>query len=235
MEPKGKLNHQKAGSYLKDMVYGANDGIVTTFAVVAGVAGASLDPVIVILLGLANLLADGFSMAASSFLASRSERDVVSREREVENWEVANMPAGEEKEIKEILNQKGYAGEDLDKMTALVVKNKKFWIDLMMSEELGLGSVESGRPFKGAAVTFLSFVVAGFAPLVPFFSAGIVENAFLISAASAGLLFFAVEASRAIFTKRTWYWSGFEMFFVGGLAASIAYAVGFLIRSLIGY
>lgn len=228
------MNHKKASSYLKDMVYGANDGIVTTFAVVAGVAGASLDPVVVILLGAANLLADGFSMAASSFLASRSERDVFSREREVENWEVANEPAGEEKEIKEILSKEGYSGVDLDQMTALVVKNKKFWIDLMMREELGLGSVEGFRPLKGAAVTFLAFVVAGFAPLIPFFSASTQENAFMVSAISAGVLFFAIGASRAIFTSRSWYFSGLEMFLIGGIAAAIAYGVGFFIRALIG-
>ncbi|MBI5787016.1 MAG: VIT1/CCC1 transporter family protein [Candidatus Niyogibacteria bacterium] len=233
MDKNGEMSHQKAASYLKDAVYGANDGIVTTFAVVAGVAGASLDPVVIILLGAANLLADGFSMAASSFLASRSESDVFAREREVESWEVANRPAGEEKEIKEILAQKGYAGEDLDKLTSLVIKNKKFWIDLMMKEELGFGVVESARPFKGALTTFLAFVTAGFVPLLPFFFSFGFQSNFLFSALFSGALFFVIGAMRAIFTRKAWYWSGFEMFFVGGLAATIAYAVGFLIKGLI--
>ncbi|MBI1957094.1 MAG: VIT1/CCC1 transporter family protein [Candidatus Niyogibacteria bacterium] len=86
--PNGRI-HSKTGKYLKDVVYGANDGIVTTFAVVAGVAGASLSPVVVILLGLANLFGDGFSMAASSFLAYRSERDFYRKEK-TSHWEAEN-------------------------------------------------------------------------------------------------------------------------------------------------
>src|SRR3989344_8810892 len=80
----------KTGKYLKDAVYGANDGIVTTFAVVAGVAGAALSPITVLLLGIANLLADGFSMAASSFLAYRSERDFYRKENNSRAWESEN-------------------------------------------------------------------------------------------------------------------------------------------------
>lgn len=226
--------HKKIASYLKDIVYGANDGLVTTFAVIAGVAGASLDPIVVVFLGMANLLADGFSMAASSFLASRSEGDVFYSEREVEHWEVSHKPEAEVEEIKEILAKKGYHGEDLIQMTALVTKNKKFWIDLMMGEELGLAPVGEARPLNGATITFFAFVIAGFMPVLPFFFIYSDGSAFWISSAVAGAMFFIVGASRSIFTKRAWFWSGLEMFLIGGLAASIAYGVGFLIRALVG-
>ena len=166
-------------------------------------------------------------------MASSSERDVFNREREVERWEVANEPAGEESEMRGILAEKGYADEDLDKLTSLIIKNKKFWIDLMMKEELGFGVVESARPFKAAFITFLSFVIAGFVPLVPFFFVSSLENIFLFSALASGALFFVIGAMRTIFTRKAWHWSGLEMFFVGGLAAAIAYAVGFLIKALI--
>ncbi len=231
LEPK----HKKAAAYLKDMVYGANDGLVTTFAVIAGVAGASLDPVVVVFLGMANLLADGFSMAASSFLATRSESDVFHREREVEHWEVAHKPEAEEGEIREILAKKGYSGADLDQMTGLVTKNKKFWVDLMMGEELGLTPVGEAKPLKGAVTTFLAFVLAGFMPVLPFFFIRADDGAFWVSAILAGAMFFAVGALRTIFTRRAWFWSGLEMFFVGGLAALISYGVGFLIRAVISY
>ena len=225
--------HKKIASYLKDIVYGANDGLVTTFAVIAGVAGASLDPVIIVFLGLANLLADGFSMAASSFLASRSESDVFYSEREVEHWEVSHKPDIEEGEIRDILAKKGYLGADLDQMTALVIKNKKFWIDLMMGEELGLAPVGEARPLKGATITFFAFVLAGFMPVLPFFFIYSDVSAFWISSAVAGAMFFIIGASRSVFTKRKWLWSGLEMFLIGGLAAFISYAVGFLIRAVI--
>lgn len=228
-----ELKHQRVAFYLKDMVYGANDGLVTTFAVIAGVAGAGLEPVIIVFLGLANLFADGFSMAASSFLASRSEGDVFHREKAVEYWEVANRPASEEAEIKEILSKKGYGGEDLDQMVGLVTKNKKFWIDLMMHEELGLSPVDTVRPLKGAVVTFFAFVVAGFMPVIPFLFSYDGAGTFQISAVVAGIMFFAVGALRTIFTRRFWVRSGIEMFLVGGLAALIAYGVGFLIKALV--
>ena len=213
LEPK----HKRAATYLKDMVYGANDGLVTTFAVIAGVAGASLDPLVIVFLGFANLFADGFSMAASSYLATRSESDVFKRERAVERWEVANKPASEEAEIKDILSKKGYSGADL-----------------MMYEEHGLTPVGETRPLKGAATTLFAFVIAGFAPIIPFIFFFDGASLFAVSTVIAGVMFFAVGALRSIFTRRFWLWSGLEMFFVGGLAASIAYGVGFLIRAVIG-
>ena len=230
LEPK----HKRAATYLKDMVYGANDGLVTTFAVIAGVAGASLDPLVIVFLGFANLFADGFSMAASSYLATRSESDVFKRERAVERWEVANKPASEEAEIKDILSKKGYSGADLEQMSVLVSKNKKFWVDLMMYEEHGLTPVGETRPLKGAATTLFAFVIAGFAPIIPFIFFFDGASLFAVSTVIAGAMFFAVGALRSIFTRRFWLWSGLEMFFVGGLAASIAYGVGFLIRAVIG-
>lgn len=221
------------GRYLSDIVYGANDGIVTTFAVIAGVVGAALSPTIVILLGIASLLADGFSMAASSFLAMRSEGDVFRREREVETWEVAHRPETEEAEIREILTEKGYRGNDLEQMIRLISKNKKFWIDFMMHEELGLAPVKPGRPLTGAVVTFFSFIGAGFLPIIPYLFIPTSANAFWWSAFFAGIMFFTVGALRTLFTSRTWYGSGFEMLFVGSFAAVIAYAAGFIIKTLI--
>ncbi|MCH7883104.1 VIT1/CCC1 transporter family protein [Patescibacteria group bacterium] len=225
--------HQKGAKYLRDAVYGANDGIVTTFAVVAGVVGASLSPVIVILLGVASLLADGFSMAASSFLATRSAKDVFEREREVEKWEVAHHPKLEEAEIREILVKKGYGGNDLKEMITLITKNEEFWIDFMMYEELGFLPIEDGRAFRSAIVTFFAFIGAGFLPIVPYLFITGDASAFLWSALFAILAFFIVGALRAFFTAKSWFWSGFEMLLVGGFAASIAYLAGFLIKILI--
>ena len=174
-------NHSKTGKYLKDAVYGANDGIVTTFAVIAGVAGAALSPVVVIILGIANLLADGFSMAASNFLSSRSERDFYMRERATREWETENP-----------------------------------------------------KPIRSAAITFFSFVAAGFLPVVPYLWNSSDDTAFAWSTAAAGVSFFAVGALRTLITAKPWLWSGFEMLVVGGFASGIAYLTGYFIRMLVG-
>lgn len=227
------MTHAKGGSYFKDLVYGANDGIVTSFAIVAGVAGASLSPATIIILGAANLLADGFSMAVSSYLASESSRDLFNRERSVEGLEAIRRPASEKKEIRALLEKKGYQGNDLEKMTELIAKNKDFLIDFMMTEELGLWSAENSRPIREATATFLAFVAAGFLPIAPYLLTALGTNVFFWSASSAAAALFAVGALRMIFTSKKWFWSGGEMLLIGGLAAFIAYGIGYLIKAIL--
>jgi len=163
MEP-----HKKYGHLLEDAVYAANDGIVTTFAVVAGVTGAALQPLIILILGLANLLADGFAMASGNFLGARSATQVYHAEKKREEWEMVHKRDMERQEIEDILKMKGYGGEKLQKMTDLIMENEKFAVDFMMVWELGLEEPESGHDLKSALVTFVSFVGAGALPLIPY-------------------------------------------------------------------
>lgn len=225
--------HKQGGQYLKDAVYAANDGIVTTFAVVAGVVGASFDPVIILILGVANLLADGFSMASGNYLGSRSETDLYHQERRREEREMDEMRNEERKEIEEILKKGGYQGEDLEKMLALIMGNKKFAVDLMMSEEIGMLRPKEGQEMRGAIVTFFSFLIAGAVPLIPYLFFAASPNAFLFAIVFTSLALFAVGALRVIFIGKGWLISGLEMFFVGGIAAAIAYGVGFVLRQFI--
>jgi len=168
---------ESSGRYLAEVIYGANDGIVTTFAVVSGVAGAALNPSIVLILGAANLFADGFSMGMSNYLSRRSEIDY-HRSRDTD-------PGGE-------------ASPD------------------------GLKA-----PGRTAAVTFLAFVVAGWAPLLPYIVT--LGPVFELSIAFTGVAFFAVGASRSLVTDRHWLVNGVEMFVIGMLAALVAYGVGTLL------
>lgn len=231
---KNHAHHTGGGRYIKDLVYGANDGIITTFAVVAGVAGASLSSGIVILIGLANLLADGFSMAASNYLGTKSELELFKREKGVERSEIRENTDLEKNEIRNILANKGYAGDDLEKMAELIFKNEKFWVDLMMQEELQMAPTGSYRPKGRATVTFFAFVIAGFLPIVPYLlldsgSEDIFKYAILLTAVT----LFAVGSLRSIFIESRWYKNGLEMLFVGGFAASIAYVVGYALRGLV--
>lgn len=228
-----KRAHQRGGAYLKDMVYGANDGIITTFAIIAGVVGAALPPVVVVLLGIANVLADGFSMALSNYLGTKSERDFFKRERRIEQWEVVHIPEEERAEIRAILAKKGYVGDDLERLTDLIIQNEDFWVDFMMHEELRLSSYGDRKPSTHALATFFAFIAAGILPIMPYiFLNGNLAFRLAIFVTAAAL--FLVGASRSFFTGMRWTRAGFEMLLVGGAAATIAFSVGFFVHRLIG-
>ncbi len=219
--------------HIKDLIYGANDGIITTFTIVAGVAGASLPPQTILLLGVANLLADGFSMAASNYLGSKSERDVIRHSVELEEAEIKDAPEEERKELVDLLLEHGYDESDADTLARLLFKNKKFFTDLMIHEELDLSPHEKTFVLGGPILTFLSFVIAGLVPILPFLFLQNISNIFLYSIISTAIILFFVGALRSVITKKSLFLSGFEMLCVGGVAASIAYSVGFLLAKVI--
>ena len=119
---------------LGDFVYGATDGAVTTFAVVAGVVGASLSPSIVLILGFANLLADGFSMAVGNYLATKAQREYIEKARKREEWEIDNLVEQEKQEIRDIYTKKGFKAELLDEIVKVITSRRKVWFDTMMRE-----------------------------------------------------------------------------------------------------
>ncbi len=217
---------------MKDIIYGANDGIITTFAVVAGVAGAGLDAAVVVLLGIANLLADGFSMAASDYLGSKSEHDYVVRERKTEEMEYRYDPKDERAQMAGFLRKKGYGEKDSESLLPLLSKNKELWLDIMVREELGISPPErDGQSVRSATATFFSFVIAGSVPLAPYiFSVN--GNVFVIAIFSTTVMLFGIGALRSLFTGQSWYVAGAEMLSVGGVAAGIAYGVGFLVSAI---
>lgn len=227
-------SHKKYAQFLEDAVYAANDGIITTFAVVAGVTGAALQPFVILILGLANLLADGFSMASGNFLGAQSASQVYRAERKREEWEMLHKRHAERQEIEDILGSKGYSGEKLQKMTGLIMENENFAVDFMMVWELGLEEPSEGHALRGAVVTFFSFVGAGAIPLIPYvFSSLFGTSSFFFAVLLTALALFAVGAARVYFTERNVLFSGLEMLAVGGIAASIAYGVGAFLRGVV--
>ncbi len=230
--------HAGSGSqYLGEMVYGGLDGIVTTFAVVSGVAGAQLGAGVVLIMGLANLLADGFSMAVGAFLSSKSEKELYDKEYERELWEIEHFPDGERQELVEVYEQKGYTEEEAEQLVNIHTTNKERWVNAMMVDELGMQKDES-NPLLNALATFMAFLVAGALPLV-IYLVGLVtpitpEAAFPISLALSGLGLFGLGASKVFFTRQNPWRSGLEMLVVGGLAAAVAYVVGVLLKGIGG-
>ncbi len=222
------------GGYIGDIVYGANDGIITTFAVVAGVAGAALSPIIVLILGAANLLADGFSMAAGNFLARKSERDYRRIERAREEWEIDQLPEEERTEIRKLYAAKGFTGADLERAVAIITSDRKRWVDEMMVGELKIVEENEGsHPLKNAAATFFSFVVAGAVPLLPYVFGVPGASAFRWAIAATAVILFTVGSLRVYVTGKRWWVAGVEMLAVGTVAAVVAYAVGYFLSGLV--
>jgi VIT1/CCC1 family predicted Fe2+/Mn2+ transporter len=219
------------------MVFGGLDGIITTFAVVSGVAGAALGAHVVLILGLANLFADGFSMATGAYLSSKSDQEYYQRERQREAWEVDHFPDGERAELIEMYREQGYSDEDAQTLVTIRTKNKEQWVDTMMLEELQMID-DTSKPLVSAAATLASFVIAGSVPLLVYLVGLVVpiplSVSFPISLALSALALFGLGAAKVLVTQRNPWKSGLEMLLVGGLAAGVAYAVGALLKGIGG-
>ena len=222
-------------SYLRDFVYGAIDGIVTTFAVVAGVAGAGLEDRVVIILGAANLLADGFSMAVSNLLGSRAEGQQRERARLEEERQIRLLPEGEREEVRRIYAAKGLKGETLEAVVEAITADREVWLNTMITEELGFSPAERS-PLRAAAMTFAAFVALGSLPLLIFaaqLAFGVdIDAPFAWSAVLSGIAFFAVGTVKARFVEQAWWKAGLETLALGGVAAALAYVVGIVLGDI---
>lgn len=229
------IHDVEKGQYIGDMVYGAIDGIVTTFAVVSGVAGASLSSGIVLILGFANLFADGLSMAVGNYLGAKSEVEYKTRERYREEWEVEHLPDEERQEVRQIYQRKGFTGELLEKVVEVITQDKKQWVDTMLLEELHI-IPEQKSPLKAGFMTFSAFVAAGFVPLfsyvLSYFSAFFATYSYPIAVGLTFLTIFGVGSLRVYVTGKRWWTSGLEMLLVGGATAVVAYLIGYLLKGL---
>lgn len=222
--------------YLGEFVYGGIDGSVTTFAVVAGAAGATLDSQVVIILGFANLIADGFAMSVGSYLSTKSEQENYNKHKKIEYWEVDHLPEKEKEEIREIYREKGFEGELLEQIVDTITADKDRWVDVMMKEELEM-SEETKSPFAMGAVTFSSFLIFGFIPLL-IYVADYLEllkpntQLFLISSVLTGLVFILIGYLKALVNQTNYLRSILETLLLGAAAAGLAYWVGNVLEKL---
>jgi vacuolar iron transporter family protein len=227
---KERLAAGPAHNYLRDWIYGGIDGAVTTFAVVSGVAGAQLAPWIILALGFANLFADGFSMAASNFLGTRAEHDDWHRLEVIENRHIDLAPEGEQEEVRQIFQQKGFDGQDLERIVELVTADRKRWVRTMLTEEYGLPR-EIRSSWVAAICTFTAFLVCGLVPLVPFLFKFL--HAFEVSITITAIVFIAIGSAKSKWSTASWWRSGLMTLLVGAIAAALAYAAGVVLKSLL--
>ncbi|MGB5344579.1 MAG: VIT1/CCC1 transporter family protein [Woeseia sp.] len=221
-------------SYLADAVLGGIDGCVTTLVIVAGAIGAQFPAAVAIVLGIANLFADGFSMAVSNFQSAITRQDLLERARLEEQEHVRQVPEGEIEEVREIFARKGFSGDDLQKIVEVITADNERWVDTMLVEEHGL-SLTVPQPWKAAISTFAAFVVVGSIPLLPLFASTLDPGEVLPASMSLALLaFFAIGFLKGqLLGSRRWR-SGVTTLLSGGAAAALAYGIGVWLRGIAG-
>lgn len=229
-----RLEEGPKHNYIGDFLLGAIDGCVTTFAVVASVAGAHLSASVAIILGVANLIADGFSMAAGNYQNAKADHELIERARRMEERHIDEVPEGEREEIRQIYAAKGFEGETLEEIVRVITSDRKQWVDTMIQEELGL-PLDAPNPVLSALTTFLAFLLIGLVPLFPYIlPIGLDENkTLMVSSIATGIAFFIVGMIKGKVLHHHWLKSGLETLAIGGTAAILAYAIGYFLRGLI--
>ena len=216
------------GGNLRAAVFGVNDGLVSNASLILGVAGASANNSIILLSGVAGLLAGAFSMAAGEYVSVRSQREMVEHQIGLERDELAQYPDEEAEELALIYAARGLPREDALKLAKAIIADPAQALDTLAREELGLNPEELGSPWGAAIFSFLSFAAGAFVPLLPFLAlAG--ARALPVSVGITALALFAIGAAISLFTGRSALRDGLRMLAIGAAAGGLTYAVGTLL------
>jgi len=220
-------------NYVGDMVLGGIDGCVTTFAIMASAMGAGFSNTVIITLGLANLAADGFSMAVSNYQATQSHVDKLESTRKSEELHIDILPEGEREEVRQIFSQKGFEGEVLERIVETITSNKKLWIETMLQEEHGL-TLYPLSPLKSGFSTFTAFVLIGILPLIPFFLFnGDQQDIFTFSCIIASCAFFGIGLSKGWVLGIAPWKPALSTLLSGAAAASLAFGMGYWLETIL--
>lgn len=225
------------GTYIKDIIYGGLDGVITTFAIVSGVQGASLSSSIILTLGIANILADGFSMAVSNYLGTKSEIEFEESQQRKSlpyYYKILNSEKLES-DFRKWGGKEGFSSTQINQIL-------KYFQTKSNGEIAGLNDCSnelnneliSKSPIIAALVTFLSFVLVGAAPLLIYLLAliypSVLHDAFILTSLITAFTLFSMGAIKSFVTQVHWLSSGMEMLLVGGFASGVAYFVGYLFK-----
>src|SRR5204862_4573757 len=208
------------GGSLRAAVFGANDGLVSNFSLVMGIAGANAEPRFVLLAGIAGLLAGASSMAAGEFVSVQSQRELYEQQIAIEREELEMSPEEEQEELSLIYQAKGVPSNEAEELAKRIISNPDTAIDTLAREELGLDPSSLGSPWVAAASSFVAFACGAVIPVIPYLlTTG--STAFITSAVVCGISLFIVGGLISIFTGRGLLFSGFRMLGIGALAAGL--------------
>uniref|UniRef100_A0A6V1NR54 Vacuolar iron transporter 1 n=1 Tax=Heterosigma akashiwo TaxID=2829 RepID=A0A6V1NR54_HETAK len=231
------------GEKLKAVVFGGLDGVLTSFAIIAGAAGGGMGVDVVLVLGFSNIVADALSMGVGEYLSSRAHAEYVLSERRREEWELRNHREGEVREMVEIYVNRGMARDDAEVVLNRIAKYDEFFVNVMMAEELGMpanGQVaDPADTVQEGLIMFAAFAVFGSMPLlgycvVPALAPDASSSELFAVAVFVTLLFlFGLGAVKSHFSTKSWYCSGIETLLLGGCCAGIAYEIGNCVQSML--
>lgn len=229
-----RLNRKNEPQTISDAVLGGIDGCVTTFAIVAGAVGAGFSASVALIMGFANLFADGFSMAVSNYEAIKAQREFREQARRMEEEHIDRVPAGEREEIRQLFSRKGFSGDILEAIVTTISQDRQLWVETMLIEEHGLQAVEL-NPTRSAAVTFMTFLIAGAIPLLPLFFTSLgIQRQFFLSTVLAAAVFFSIGMLKSLVFAKPLLRAGLGTLLTGGAAAALAYLTGYLLRYVFG-
>ena len=229
-----RLNTPNKAQIVPDAILGGIDGCVTTFAVVSGAFGAGFSASVALVLGIANLLADGFSMAVSNYESIQAQQEYIDDVRENEMRHIEQVPEGEREEVRQIFRQKGFDGEMLERVVEIISQDRNVWVDTMLTEEHGL-QTQALSPFRSASTTFVAFLIVGMMPLLPYTLATLsATQQFLISLTVAALMFLLIGMLKSMVYHRPILQSGLRTLLMGGAAAGLAFVTGHLAHAWFG-
>lgn len=234
-EVRARLASEGGGGHLGDAVLGAIDGGITSFAVVAGAVGGGFSSLVVIILGVASLLADGFSMAVSNYLGTKSDAQAADQAHREELRHIEEVPEHQCLELREVFAAKGFEGETLDRIVETIAADPELWAKTITQEEFGLQPGDTGQPLQSGAATFAAFVLVGAIPLIPFAVPTLsLDQAFIASIGATSLAFLGVGIAKGWALDQSRLRSGLETLLTGGGAALLAYGAGALLRAWLG-
>lgn len=222
---KGERWHKKVN--IREIVFGYNDGSVSTLALIAGVTGGALAREQILIAGFSAVVAGGISMAMGAYISSKSEIEYHESEIGSEEREIEHTPEIEREEVRQIYMKKAqFTEEELNLIVNRITGDKKTWLDTMMKEELGLFKERFENPIKLGLIMFFAFVAGGILPVIPFLILSAIRTSFLISIVVTFASLFTIGVWKTTFTKKNWLLSGVEMVFVGVFATFIPYIIG---------
>jgi len=213
---------------VRDVIFGANDGLVSILALTAGVYGAATESRLILIGGVVGAVGGAISMGAGAYISSKSEQEVTEKENQRKGIKKKRTPEEEKAELARFYQAQGFGKEEAEAVAARVMAQMELRAEYTVGEEVGLTVGESWPPTKAAILTGLSFAIASLVPILPFAFLDVTPAAITAALASFAALF-GVGASKAIFTRKSWVGSGLEVLAVGTVAAGASYAIGLLI------
>lgn len=223
--------HTPKGRAIREVVFGVNDGLITTLGFLAGVTSSIQDHKIILLAAMAEIVAGAISMASGAYISSKSQRDFFQHEIAREKREIDEDPEHEKHEIRQIYAERGFSEDEIAMLIRRITSDKDLWLRFMLKEELGLGQEAFENPLRIGLTMGFSFLAGSVIPLVPYlFTSG--GTALFISTIASIVFLFAAGAFRSRITKLNWVRSGFEMLIIGMSAALIGYLLGLVVSHL---